>query len=985
MMRMQGLEGTVPCMCKEKVMTPKILHIVWRSVSAFFLIALTISPAQAQAGMYMRVSVDSNGAQANAMSYRGVLSADGRFVAFDSEATNLVAEDANGFGDVFLHDLQFKTTTLASAPAGGGLANGGSGTPAVSADGRFVAFESNATNLTGTADTNGFTDIYVKDMQTGSVTRASVDSAGGEPNGESVWPSISGDGRFVVFVSEADNLVPNDTNGAGDVFVHDMQMGVTIGVSVTGNAGAFDAGISLDGRFVVFNSGSTNLVPDDTNGKQDVFVYSMQTGQIVRASVNSSGVEGAQASTEPSISGDGRYVTFSTSSENFTNLDTYGYTQLYVRDMQTGSIHLASYKDGYVMAGISDSSEISANGRYILFSFDDKGDGMPDRWLYIHDQVTNVTTMIVNRTSDYSGSAILPSISADGLRIAFASSASSFVADDTNNVRDIFVKDIGYPQDLSPTVVSIAHGCPNGCGGPADQFVDFLVRFSEPVTGVDAADFALTVGGGIVGAAVSTVSGAGSDYVVRVDTGSGDGTLRLDIVDDDSIKDASQNPLGGAGAGNGNFIAGEVYVVDKSVTAVTSILRLDASPTMSGSVRFAVNFSEPVTGVDASDFALVPTGSIYGANVIEVVGGGTSYTVTVNTGAGDGTLRLDLIDDDSIRDAFLNPLGGLGANTGNFNSGDVYALDRTPPTVLNILCLDPDPTTAEVVHFSVIFSEPVRYIDVSNFALIANGPTGIFISELSIDASTSIVTVNTGAGNGTIQLSVVDNDNLFDAAGNPLGGAGIGNGNFAGPFYSVGKKINETKTERLRSNGTNDGWILESNEISDGGGTKNSSAVTFNVGDDALNRQYRAILHFPTHHLPDNAVITRAILMMKVQGVVGADPFTTHGNMLVDIRYGPFGSFGLFGFNALQVTDFQAPAHLNSAAIIQNNPVGGWYWAMLNPSAFPYINKTGVTQLRLAFQLDDNDDLGADYLTFFSGDADEQTDRPHLVIDYYVP
>lgn len=948
-------------------------------------LTLTGNPVQANAaGVVTRVSVDSNEVQGNAISYIGDISADGRFVAFDSEATNFVLDDTNGVGDVFLRDLQLGTTVRVSVTATGEQANGGGGTPSVSADGRFVAFESGSTNFVS-GDANGFGDIYVKDMLIGAVTRASVTSTGAEPNNESTTASISGDGRYVVFDSDADNLVPNDMNGAGDIFVRDLQLGTTTGVTVSGNAGGFDGSISLDGQYIVFNSRSTNLVSDDTNEVMDVFVYSIQTGQIVRASVDSSGVQGDHSSIEPSISGDGRYVTFSSSSNNFTSIETYGYSHLYVHDMQLGSTTLASYQNGFAMIGESDSSEISANGRYIIFSFDDKGDGMPDRWLYIHDREANTTSMVVNRTSDYSGNAALPTISADGSLFTFISSASSFVADDTNGVRDVFVKQMTYAPDLNPSVVSIQHGCPNGCSTAADQFVDFLVKFSEPVTGVDAADFALTVGGGISGAIISTVSGEGSDYIVHVDTGTGDGTLRLDVVDDDSIKDVPQNPLGGVGVGNGNFASGEVYSVNKNSATVISIVRLDTSPTNSSVVHFTVNFSEPVTGVDVSDFTLISSGNISGALVTEVVGGGTAYTVAVHAGTGDGTLRLDLIDDDSILDGLSIPLGGLGTNTGNFTNGEMYTFDRTAPMVISISRLDPDPTAAGTVRFSVVYSEPVHWVDVSQFALTANGPTGVGIPELSIDASMAIVTVATGTGNGTIQLSVVDNDSLVDAVGNPLGGVGAGNGNFAGPFYSISKKVNVVKTEKLRSNGRNDGWILETDENSNVGGIKNSADATFRIGDDAQDRQYRSILHFPTHYLPDNAVITQAILMIKIQGIAGTDPFTTHGNMYVDICYGPYGNFGPFKINALQSMDFESPASLNSAALIQNNAVGGWYWAILTPNAIAYINKTGNTQLRLAFQLDDNDDLSADFLTFYSGDAIEQTDRPQLFIDYYVP
>lgn len=960
-----------------------IRNMIWR-VMVGLLLLLTLASAgglavvQAAPGDYTWIS-----AGANDTSYRGQISANGRFAVFESEATTFVPDDTNGVGDVFLRDLQLGSIIRVSVDAAGLQVNGGGGMPSISADGRFVAFESGATNLAA-GDTNGFGDVYVKDTVNGTVTRASLTSTGGEPNNDVTDASISGDGRFVVFDSDADNLVPNDTNGAGDIFVRDMQLGTTTGVSVSGNLGGFDGGISLDGRFVVFSSRSTNLVPDDTNGVLDIFVYSIQTGQIVRASVNSSGGQGDFSSIEPSISGDGRYVAFSTASNGFTTVDTYGYSHLYVRDMQTGTTVLASYQDGYAMVGESDASVISADGRYIAFSFDDKGDGMPRRALYVHDRLANQTYLAVyGRDSSGMDNPILPSISGDGRLLLFATSFAH-VAEDTNGTRDIYVKEMSYQTDALPAVVSIQPSCPVSCS-PADQTVNFLIRFSENVTGVEIGDFVLTVSGGISGAVITAVSGAGSEYYVSVDTGAGDGTLRLDVVDDDGIRDASQNPLGGTGAGNGNFTNGAIYIVNKNIAVLTSILRLDANPTASGNVRYAVNFSEPVIGVDVSDFVITTTGSVGSASLGEINGAGDSYTVNVNTGLGDGTLRLDLVDDDSVVDGSGIPLGGSGTGNGNFSAGEAYTLDRTPPQVLTILRLDPDPTAAETVHFSVVFTEPVRYVDVHQFALVANGPTGLSIPELSIDASTAIVTVGTGTGNGTIQLNVIDDDSLFDAAGNPLGGLGVGNGNFTGPFYSISKKVNEAKTEKLRSNGANDGWILETSEDSGVGGVKNSSSDTFRVGDDGQDRQYRSILHFPTHYLPDHAIITQAILVIKVQGVAGSDPFATHGNILVDLNYGPYGFFGPFRINALQSMDFQSTASFGNAGIIQNNPVGGWYWAVLSPNAFGYINKTGNTQLRLAFQLDDNDDLGADFLTFFSGDAIEQSDRPHLLIDYYVP
>ena len=202
--------------------------------------------------------------------------------------------------------------------------------------------------------------------------------------------------------------------------------------------------------------------------------------------------------------------------------------------------------------------------------------------------------------------------------------------------------------------------------------VNFTVTFSETVTGVDTADFALTKTGTASGN-VASVSGSGTIYTVTVDTVSGDGTLRLDISDNDSIVDGAGNPLGGTGAQN--YTSGQLYVVDNTPPAVGSITRADANPTIAASVNFTMTFSETVTGVDTADFALTKTGTAAG-NVASVSGSGNTYTVTVDTVSGDGTLRLDIADNDSIVDGAGNPLGGTGAQ--NYTSGQLYDIDNTP-------------------------------------------------------------------------------------------------------------------------------------------------------------------------------------------------------------------------------------------------------------------------------------------------------------------
>ncbi len=192
-------------------------------------------------------------------------------------------------------------------------------------------------------------------------------------------------------------------------------------------------------------------------------------------------------------------------------------------------------------------------------------------------------------------------------------------------------------------------------------------------------------------------------------------------------------------------------------------------------------------------------------------------------------------------------------------------------------------------------------------------------------------------------------------------------------------KVVQSVTNTFRSDGANDGWILESSETSSAGGTLNATNTTFNIGDDAADKQYRGILSFDTSSLADNAVLTRVTLKIKLQNTVGTNPFTTHGNLSVDIRRGAFSNN-----NVLQTSDFQGAATKSNIGSLSSAPVSGWYLKSWTGSIFSYINKTGVTQFRLRFNTGDNDDRAADYLKFYSGNAGV-TGRPQLIITYYIP
>ncbi len=453
--------------------------------------SLLVASAHAQSTQLM--SVSSSGGQGNSWSDAASISADGRYVAFYSEASNLVAGDTNQAQDVFVRDRQSGQTLRVSVDSSGAQVNGSSFFPAISADGRFVAFTSYADSLVP-GDTNMKADTFVHDMLTGETTRVSVDSNGAQADDESFTlpPAISGDGRYVAFSSVATNLVAGDTNGKSDIFVHDRRTGQTTRVSVSSagaqaNDASYFPALSADGRYVAFESAASNLVPGDTNARLDIFVHDLQTGATTRASVSSSGVQGNDDSEFASLSADGRYVAFLSYATNLVPGDVGFASDIFVRDMQSGTTTCASVNSSGVF-GNSDSMApvISANGRYVAFASGASnlvpGDTNQATDSFVHDLFTRQTTRVNldssgSQSAGDAGNIARPWISADGRWLAFVSWASD-LAPDTNGFGDIFVRDRGRVQPtpfctgdgLDPRVStlcpclnfgSVGHGCAN--------------------------------------------------------------------------------------------------------------------------------------------------------------------------------------------------------------------------------------------------------------------------------------------------------------------------------------------------------------------------------------------------------------------------------------------------------------------------------------------------------------------------------------------
>lgn len=450
-----------------------------------------------------RASVGSGGLEGNSHAYAPALSADGRWIAFVSESSTLVPGDTNIVADIFVRDRRGDTTTRVSVASSGsqmspwlagGLSPVGCASPSLSADGRYVAFASFGADLVP-GDTNGKQDIFVHDRLTGTTERVSLSTFGVEADADGYLPMISGDGTRVVWQSAASTLVAGDTNGLMDVFVHDRTTGSTSRVSVSTMGGdpngmSSGASISANGTRVAFASTASNLVASDTNAAPDVFLADLATGTLTRVSVATTGAQAtgsASGSGDASVSADGLSVAFRSHAGNLVTGDSNGFADIFVRRLATGTTTRVSVTQANGQAAGTSASgaagsfvpRLSEDGRFVAFVshatnlVNGDTNGFPD--VFLRDTVAATTLRLgvdgrgagIATGTGWWGSTLFVALSSDGSTLAFPSSSSALLDGDANGACDVFVN-TAKPRLSAATSVAKGAALVFTVDGPAD-------------------------------------------------------------------------------------------------------------------------------------------------------------------------------------------------------------------------------------------------------------------------------------------------------------------------------------------------------------------------------------------------------------------------------------------------------------------------------------------------------------------------------------
>jgi len=414
--------------------------VAFSSVS-MLLVAASLLPQKSQT---VPLLTPADGEAPNFSSRPPVIAPSGRVAAVATEASNLVEGDADTVRDILAIRLRKGLVSVASVSSTGEKANGDSDDPALDRSGRHVAFASTATNLVD-GDVNGVQDIFLHDRRTATTVRVSVASDGTEADGQSQQPWISSNGRLVVFASDATNLVEGDTNDRMDIFLHDMVSGATQRVSQAFDGSEADADsflpvLSGNGRWLAFLSEARNMVAIDGNASRDVFLRDLRTGAIEMVSVATDGSVSDGHSDRLSISANGRRVAFDSRGQNLDPADQHVGLDVFVRDRVKHTTKLMSLPaDGAAADGDSVQPALSANGRWLAFSSAATNLVGGDGNLASDVFRMKLKTGAIERVSvssvglDADGNSVSPGLSRNGRYVVFSTRATNLYPDAASN------------------------------------------------------------------------------------------------------------------------------------------------------------------------------------------------------------------------------------------------------------------------------------------------------------------------------------------------------------------------------------------------------------------------------------------------------------------------------------------------------------------------------------------------------------------------
>lgn len=380
-----------------------------------------------------RITATADGAAPNGDSEFASVSDDGNLLAFESEASNLVDGDTNGEADVFVRDRAAGTTRLISRSSSGGDSDGGSYAPLISGDGTYVLFTSHASNLVKGLEAGETEDLYLANLKTGNIERVAESVPAGYIYNTARPYAMSDGARYIVFASYADNGTTNDYNTTWDVFVKDRTTNAV--TRITDRLRDFFNPSQLDitpsGRYVTFGINQIGLLQEDINIDDDVYVYDTLYGEYELISHNPQGLSGSNSSRNPSISDDGRYVTFESFAGDISDEDQDYTNDVYVYDRKTRNLKLANYTvDGQASGGENVLAAMSGSGRFVAFESDDSLDpSAVNRSVYIRDLKRGMTYWMGQSPTGDSANADVqrPSVSDDGKHLAFQSRAWNLV------------------------------------------------------------------------------------------------------------------------------------------------------------------------------------------------------------------------------------------------------------------------------------------------------------------------------------------------------------------------------------------------------------------------------------------------------------------------------------------------------------------------------------------------------------------------------